>query len=299
MKRRDRPSAAACQLEASGAQLKLSVWGSARRVPVHRCSSSTAGDDPLLRDRNSLKALSAYRARYSRPILVRRLSHALVPPETVDTGCRSSRVQTHLYPTIRQLGRLCAPPPIDRPAARVPSRRFTASTRRHSRVHRAFRSSSASARAAPARPGCRAAWRSSATASADPRSAPGSISDDRRGLPLVPYPGARGGVARFAGACSTQAGQSPAPDDGPQPCRAVSGRGPGRAATSTSPVTPDCSRLVRVGAFGEPSWRTAGRAAASCPYFGSRHRRPRRLEGRATAPTFARPGAVFAAGSAG
>src|SRR5439155_19286189 len=100
------------------------------------------GDDPWLRERNSLKALFRLTERgYLAPDLGRRLSHALVHLRTVEHRLQIlHEFQTHTLPDDPlELGRLARRVGIDAPP-RVAARRFTAEHRAVTRdVHRAFR----------------------------------------------------------------------------------------------------------------------------------------------------------------
>jgi len=137
------------------------------------------GDDPWLRERNSLKALFRLTERgYLAPDLGRRLSHALVHLRTVEHRLQIlHEFQTHTLPDDpSELGRLARRLAIDarRASPRAASRPSTAP----SRATCTARSGSSSASPRPRRPrapGCRAAWRSPPPASPIP-SAPCRIS---------------------------------------------------------------------------------------------------------------------------
>src|SRR5437764_298315 len=99
------------------------------------------GDDPWLRERNSLKALFRLTERgYLAPDLGRRLSHALVHLRTVEHRLQIvHEFQTHTLPDDPvELGRLARRVGIEAPP-RVAARRFASEHRALRRdVHRAF-----------------------------------------------------------------------------------------------------------------------------------------------------------------
>src|SRR3989442_3659531 len=113
------------------------------------------GDDPWLRERNSLKALFRLTERgYLATDLGRRLSHALVHLRTVEHRLQIlHEFQTHTLPdTPTELGLLARRLGIAAPP-RVAARRFAAEHRAVTRdVHRAFREFFGEPPTAPARP---------------------------------------------------------------------------------------------------------------------------------------------------
>src|SRR5207248_11425109 len=122
-----------------------------------------AGDDPWLRERNTLTAIFRLTERgYLAPALGRSLSEALVHLRTVEHRLQIlHEFQTHTLPAARdELGRLARRVGVEGPQA-LAARRFAA--RHHeirAAVHRAFREFFAerAAKPAPARRR-RAPWR--------------------------------------------------------------------------------------------------------------------------------------------
>ena len=153
----DFPALRGRHAEASARNVKLGRGG-IREVEflVQALQLLYGGDDPWLRERNSLKALFRLTERgYLAPDLGRRLSHALVHLRTVEHRLQIlHEFQTHTLPDDPvELGRLARRLAIDAPP-RVAARRFTAEHRAVTRdVHRAFREFFGERpAAAPARP---------------------------------------------------------------------------------------------------------------------------------------------------
>ena len=189
--------------EASARNVKLGRGG-IREVEflVQALQLLYGGDDPWLRERNSLKALFRLTERgYLAPDLGRRLSHALVHLRTVEHRLQIlHEFQTHTLPDDPiELGRLARRLAIDAPP-RVAARRFTAEHRAVTRdVHRAFREFFGERpAAAPARPRLPSRMALAATGFADPERALQNLRMIVEGRPLVPYPGAlRTALARL------------------------------------------------------------------------------------------------------
>jgi len=189
--------------EASARNVKLGRGG-IREVEflVQALQLLYGGDDPWLRERNSLKALFRLTERgYLAPDLGRRLSHALVHLRTVEHRLQIlHEFQTHTLPDDPiELGRLARRLAIDAPP-RVAARRFTAEHRAVTRdVHRAFREFFGERPAAtPARPRLPSRMALAATGFADPERALQNLRMIVEGRPLVPYPGAlRTALARL------------------------------------------------------------------------------------------------------
>ncbi len=176
------------------------------------------GDDPWLRERNSLKALFRLTERgYLAPDLGRRLSHALVHLRTVEHRLQIlHEFQTHTLPDDpAELGRLArrvgiAAPPL------VAARRFATAHRAVTRdVHRAFREFFAERPApVPARPRLPSRVALAATGFADPERALQNLRMMVEGRPLVPYPGAlRTALARLVPVLLDACWKSPDPDE--------------------------------------------------------------------------------------
>jgi [glutamine synthetase] adenylyltransferase / [glutamine synthetase]-adenylyl-L-tyrosine phosphorylase len=176
------------------------------------------GDDPWLRERNSLKALFRLTERgYLAPDLGRALSHALVHLRTVEHRLQLlHEFQTHTLPAATpELGRLArrlgfaGTPAV---AARAFRARHRAVTRE---VHRAFETFF-SERPAPAGrrlrlPGLVALQ---ATGFADPERARHNLRLILEGRPLVPYAGAlRAALERLYPALLDALWKSPDPDE--------------------------------------------------------------------------------------
>jgi glutamate-ammonia-ligase adenylyltransferase len=176
------------------------------------------GDDPWLRERNSLKALFRLTERgYLAPDLGRRLSHALVHLRTVEHRLQIlHEFQTHTLPTDPlELGRLARRTGIAAPP-RAAARRFAALHRAVTRdVHRAFREFFGERRAAaPARLRLPSRVALGATGFADPERALQNLRMIVEGRPLVPYPGAlRAALARLVPVLLDACWKSPDPDE--------------------------------------------------------------------------------------
>jgi len=205
--------------EASARNVKLGRGG-IREVEflVQALQLLYGGDDPWLRERNSLKALFRLTERgYLAPDLGRRLSHALVHLRTVEHRLQIlHEFQTHTLPDDpSELGRLARRLAIDAPP-RVAARRFTAEHRAVTRdVHRAFREFFGERpAAAPARPRLPSRMALAATGFADPERALQNLRMIVEGRPLVPYPGAlRAALARLPPVLLDACWKSPDPDE--------------------------------------------------------------------------------------
>ena len=177
------------------------------------------GDDPWLRERNSLKALFRLTERgYLTPERGRSLSHALIHLRTVEHRLQLlHEFQTHTLPTeARELGRLARRVGIAaRPARaavefRALHRRVTAD------VHRAFKDFFSEPR--PAAPPVRLRLPSlvslSATGFTDAERARQNLRLIVEGRPLVPYAGAlRAALERLLPALLDALWKSPDPDE--------------------------------------------------------------------------------------
>jgi glutamate-ammonia-ligase adenylyltransferase len=175
------------------------------------------GDDPWLRERNSLKALFRLTERgYLAPDLGRALSHALVHLRTVEHRLQLlHEFQTHTLPDdAPSLGRLARRLGIDKPPAAA-ARTFRARHRAMTTaVHRAFVEFFRE-RPAPARrlrlPGLVALQ---ATGFADPERARHNLRLILEGRPLVPYAGAlRAALERLYPSLLDTLWKSPDPDE--------------------------------------------------------------------------------------
>ncbi len=176
------------------------------------------GDDPWLRERNTLKALFRLAERgYLAPALVRTLSEAYAHLRTVEHRLQIlHEFQTHTLPTEREaLGRLARRLGFsERPA--VAARQFS---RRHreitAAVHRAFREFFDERRQPPA-PRLRlpSLLALGATGFADPERARQNLKLILEGRPLVPYAGAlRRALERLLPALLDALWKSPNPDE--------------------------------------------------------------------------------------
>jgi len=205
--------------EASARNVKLGRGG-IREVEflVQALQLLYGGDDPWLRERNSLKALFRLTERgYLAPDLGRRLSHALVHLRTVEHRLQIlHEFQTHTLPDDPiELGRLARRLAIDAPP-RVAARRFTTEHRAVTRdVHRAFREFFGERPApAPSRPRLPSRMALVATGFADPERALQNLRMIIEGRPLVPYPGAlRTALARLQPVLLDACWKSPDPDE--------------------------------------------------------------------------------------
>jgi glutamate-ammonia-ligase adenylyltransferase len=176
------------------------------------------GDDPWLRERNSLKALFRLTERgYLAPDLGRRLSHALVHLRTVEHRLQIlHEFQTHTLPTnaeaLGRLARRLGQPGAPRTAARAFARRHRVVT---ATVHRAFRDFFAESRQRPApRVRLPSLLALRATGFADPERARHNLRLILEGRPLVPYAGAlRRALGRLLPALLDAVWKSPNPDE--------------------------------------------------------------------------------------
>jgi glutamate-ammonia-ligase adenylyltransferase len=176
------------------------------------------GDDPWLRERNSLKALFRLTERgYLAPDLGRTLSHALVHLRMVEHRLQLvHEFQTHTLPAAApELGRLARRLGIEAPpsaAARIFRARHRAIT---AAVHRAF-TDFFSERPAPVRRRVRlpSLLALRATGFADPERARQNLKLILEGRPLVPYAGALGdALERLFPALLDTLWKSPDPDE--------------------------------------------------------------------------------------
>src|SRR6185436_5284417 len=176
------------------------------------------GDDPWLRERNSLKALFRLAERgYLSPDLGRALSHALVHLRTVEHRLQLlHEFQTHTLPAeAAELGRLARRLGIEaRPAAaaRLFRARHKAVT---TAVHRAFADFFSERPAAPrARLRMPSLLALRATGFADPERARQNLKLILEGRPLVPYAGAlREAIERLFPVLLDTLWKSPDPDE--------------------------------------------------------------------------------------
>ena len=167
--------------EASARNVKLGRGG-IREVEflVQALQLLYGGDDPWLRERNSLKALFRLTERgYLAPDLGRRTAAATaLPLVRSSTGCRScTSSRPTRCPTIRSssaVSRVASPSTPRRASPRAASRPSTAPSRATCTA-RSGSSSASARRRRPRDPGCPAAWRSPPPASPIP-SAPCRIS---------------------------------------------------------------------------------------------------------------------------
>ncbi|HET7875527.1 MAG TPA: hypothetical protein VFN71_08365, partial [Methylomirabilota bacterium] len=175
------------------------------------------GDDPWLRERNTLKALFRLAERgYLAPDLVRTLSEAYVHLRAVEHGLQIlHEFQTHTLPSDPiAMGRLARRLGIaGRP--RVAAREFL---RRHQAirdaVHGAFSDFFAGSREAAARLRLPSLLALRATGFADPERARENLRLIVEGRPLVPYAGAlRRALARLLPALLDALWKSPNPDE--------------------------------------------------------------------------------------
>ncbi len=176
------------------------------------------GDDPWLRERNSLKAIFRLTERgYLAPALGRMLSHALVHLRTVEHRLQIlHEFQTHTLPVDPlERGRLARRLGIEAPPARA-AREFRARHRQvTTAVHAAFRDFFRERRAAPIRrlrvPSLMAL---EATGFADPERARQNLRLILEGRPLVPYAGAlRAALERLYPMLLDALWKSPDPDE--------------------------------------------------------------------------------------
>jgi glutamate-ammonia-ligase adenylyltransferase len=205
--------------EASATNVKLGRGG-IREIEflVQALQLLYGGDDPWLRERNSLKALFRLTERgYLAPELGRRLSHALVHLRTVEHRLQIvHEFQTHTLPADpMELGRLARRLGIMAPP-RSASRRFVALHRTITRdVHAAFREFF---REAPSRPSARVRLPSrmalAATGFVDPERALQNLRLIVEGRPLVPWAAAlRAALERLIPGLLDACWKSPDPDE--------------------------------------------------------------------------------------
>ena len=205
--------------EASARNVKLGRGG-IREIEflVQALQLLYGGDDPWLREPNSLKALFRLTERgYLAPELGRRLSHALIHLRTVEHRLQIvNEFQTHTLPTEPlELGRLARRCGLDG-APRVAARRFTALHKRVTGdVHRAFTEFFNERPAPPAaRPRLPSRMALAATGFVDPERALQNLAMIVEGRPLVPYPRAlSAALARLVPALLDACWKSPDPDE--------------------------------------------------------------------------------------
>ncbi len=216
------------------------------------------GDDPWLRERNSLRAIFRLAERgYLPPALGRELGLALVYLRTVEHRLQIvHEFQTHTLPEEPvPLGLLARRMGIARPPAAA-ARRFVADHRRVTTlVHRAFREFFAAPPAAAAAPVRIPSYTAlKATGFADPDRARQNLRRVLEGRPLVPYPAAAGrAIARLFPMLLDALWQSPDPDEAlGQFERFVSAAGPRTAYLDLLADRPELlANLVRLCARGE------------------------------------------------
>jgi len=216
------------------------------------------GDDPWLRERNSLRAIFRLTERgYLPPALGRELGLALVYLRTVEHRLQIvHEFQTHTLPEEpAALGLLARRMGIARPPA-IAARLFVAEHRRVTTlVHRAFREFFAAPPAAAA-PSVRIPSYTAlkATGFTDPDRARQNLRRVLEGRPLVPYPAtAARAIARLFPVLLDALWQSPDPDEAlGQFERFVSAAGPRTAFLDLLASQPDLLvNLVRLCARGE------------------------------------------------
>jgi glutamate-ammonia-ligase adenylyltransferase len=154
------------------------------------------GDDPWLRERNTLKAIFRLTERgYLPPALGRTLSHAYVHLRTVEHRLQIvHEFQTHTLPRgRRELGRLARRVGAEGPAARAAGAFLGRHRRITAEVHRAFRGFFAARRPPrPRRVRLPSLVALAATGFADPERARHNLKLVLEGRPLVPYADAMG-----------------------------------------------------------------------------------------------------------
>ena len=216
------------------------------------------GDDPWLREKNTLRAIFRLTERgYLSPALGRFLGDALVHLRTVEHRLQIlHEFQTHTLPEDHaRLGLLARRMGISLPP-RAAGRRFLAHHRRLTRgVHAAFRDFFAAPPAA-ARPALRIPSYTSlkATGFADPDRARQNLRLLLEGRPLVPYPAAaRRALAAMFPVLLDRLWQSPDPDEAlNQFERFVAATGPRTAYLELLAARPDLlANLVKLCARGE------------------------------------------------
>ena len=216
------------------------------------------GDDPWLRERNSLRAIFRLTERgYLSHALGRELGDALVYLRTVEHRLQIlHEFQTHTLPEEpRALGLLARRMGVSGPPATA-ARRFMVEHRRVTAlVHRAFREFFAAPPAAAARPLRIPSYTAlKATGFTDPDRARQNLRLVLEGRPLIPYPAAAGrAVARLFPVLLDALWQSPDPDEAlGQFERFVSAAGPRTAYLELLADRPELlTNLVRLCARGE------------------------------------------------
>jgi glutamate-ammonia-ligase adenylyltransferase len=216
------------------------------------------GDDPWLRERNSLRAIFRLTERgYLPPALGRELGLALVYLRTVEHRLQIvNEFQTHTLPEEPgPLGLLARRMGVTLPPAAA-ARRFLAEHKRVTAlVHRAFRDFFAAAPVAAAAPVRIPTYTAlKATGFTDPDRARQNLRRVLEGRPLVPYPAATGrAMARLFPVLLEALWQSPDPDEAlAQFERFVSAAGPRTAyLTLLADQPPLLINLVRLCARGE------------------------------------------------
>jgi glutamate-ammonia-ligase adenylyltransferase len=176
------------------------------------------GDDPWLRERNTLKAIFRLTERgYLAPDLGRALSEALVHLRTVEHRLQIlHEFQTHTLPSARlELGRLARRVGVDLPPAQA-ARRFQARHRAiTATVHRAFKAFFAERAPAPRkRLRLPSPMALKATGFADPERARHNLQLILEGRPLVPWAGQlRAALERLYPMLLDALWKSPDPDE--------------------------------------------------------------------------------------
>jgi glutamate-ammonia-ligase adenylyltransferase len=217
-----------------------------------------AGDDPWLRERNTLKAIFRLTERgYLAPALGRTLSEALVHLRTVEHRLQIlHEFQTHTLPAARdELGRLARRVGFEGARA-LAARRFAARHREiRAAVHRAFREFFAERAPKPrARLRLPSAMALRATGFADPDRARHNLQRILEGRPLVPYAGQlRAALERLYPMLLDALWKSPDPDEAlNQFERFLSAAGPRAGLVELLAASPDLlAGLVGVCAGGD------------------------------------------------
>ena len=233
------------------------------------------GDDPWLRERNSLRAIFRLTERgYLSHALGRELGDALVYLRTVEHRLQLvHEFQTHTLPEEpRALGLLARRMGAAQPPATA-ARRFMVEHRRVTAlVHRAFREFFAAPPAAAARPLRIPSYTAlKATGFTDPDRARQNLRLVLEGRPLIPYPAAAGrAVARLFPVLLDALWQSPDPDEAlGQFERFVSAAGPRTAYLELLADRPELlTNLVRLCARGRAADRAPDRPAGAAQWPG-------------------------------
>ncbi|HEV8440560.1 MAG TPA: hypothetical protein VGT40_20925 [Methylomirabilota bacterium] len=250
-------------LRAKGSQrrnVKLGVGG-IREVEflVQALQLLYAGDDPWLRERNTLRAIFRLTERgYLSPAIGRLLGDALVHLRTVEHRLQIlHEFQTHTLPEdTSERGRLARRMGIPLPT-RAAARRFEAAHRRITRgVHAAFRAFFAAPPRRVSRPALRIPSYTAlkATGFTDPDRARQNLRLVLEGRPLIPYPeAARRAITAMFPVLLDALWQSPDPDEAlNQFERFVAAAGPRTAYLELLAARPDVlTNLVRLCARGE------------------------------------------------